>query len=58
MKQSQLEFGHRLIKEVANKWGVTVEQAALILLSPEKERFGYWIHAIEYLEEELYKDAQ
>ena len=55
MKDRQLEYGNEMIKAIAEEWGVTVDQAAKILLSKRQREFFAWVGAMEFLEDELYK---
>lgn len=56
MKKRQIEFGKRMLKEIAEKWGTTIEQTALILQSKEQDHFYQWANATEFLEEKLYEE--
>jgi hypothetical protein len=49
MKQKQFELGERRLAAVAEKWGVTTDQAARILHGKEYREFWKWVNADESL---------
>ena len=56
MKQGQIDFGQERLKETADAWGVSIDQAARILEGKEYQQFWKnWVNADEFLCAELYK---
>lgn len=49
MKQGQIDYGKRRVAEIADKWGITYEQAIVVLQSREIYSFWQWVNADEFL---------
>ena len=57
MRKAQVDFGKQIIAAIADKWGVTVEKAAHILIhSRDVWNFYEWVNADEFLTDELWRD--
>lgn len=57
MRQHQVDFGKKLITDIAEKWGIQIEKAAHILIhSRDAWNFYEWVNADEFLTDELWRD--